>query len=235
MQINCCLSFQVKLLTVNRQYNALAHAQNNRPLTLLQIQKLVFINIGNLFIEFCSTYSKSWHLPPPPKTPKSGCWNWQQECLCFTKQFRFPAAVSMKINSIYQRGDKLRPLTEFQPKTGVGSRAPVRRRYFELAPRPARGVIFSPTETCGNLGTRAVIGLNSFVPLKSPDKTGIGEKQQNGVGVFIQRGTFYPLLPSGWYKARLAKTFISIILDEIIKEISYERWDYESVDKKSLS
>ena len=45
---------------------------------------------------------------------------------------------------------------------------------------------------------------------------------------------FNPLLPSVPYMARSAKIFISI-LEGIIKKISYERRDYESVDKKSIS
>ena len=43
-----------------------------------------------------------------------------------------------------------------------------------------------------------------------------------------------PLLPSVPYKVRLAKYLISIS-EGIIKFISYERRDYESVDEKSLS
>ena len=45
---------------------------------------------------------------------------------------------------------------------------------------------------------------------------------------------YNPLLPSVPYMARSAKILNSII-EEIIKNISYERRDYESVDKKSLS
>ena len=43
-----------------------------------------------------------------------------------------------------------------------------------------------------------------------------------------------PLLPSVSCMARLTKIFISI-LEGIIKNFSYERLGYESVDEKSLS
>ena len=45
---------------------------------------------------------------------------------------------------------------------------------------------------------------------------------------------FNPLLPIAYKSARIDK--ISILkLEGIIKKISYERRDYESVDEKSLS
>ena len=45
---------------------------------------------------------------------------------------------------------------------------------------------------------------------------------------------FNPLLPNAAKMRRSAKIFI-LILEGIIKKISYERCDYESVDEKSLS
>ena len=48
------------------------------------------------------------------------------------------------------------------------------------------------------------------------------------------RNTFNPLLPIAHKSAQIDK--ISILkLEGIIKKISYERRDYESVDEKSLS
>ena len=45
---------------------------------------------------------------------------------------------------------------------------------------------------------------------------------------------FNSLLPSAAYMRRSAKIFI-LIWEGIIKKISYEHRDYESVDEKSLS
>ena len=45
---------------------------------------------------------------------------------------------------------------------------------------------------------------------------------------------FNPLLPSAANMRRSAKILI-LILEGIIKKITYERRDYESVDEKSLS
>ena len=45
---------------------------------------------------------------------------------------------------------------------------------------------------------------------------------------------FNSLLPNVTQRERLAKIFI-LILEGIIKKISYEHRDYESVDEKSLS
>ena len=45
---------------------------------------------------------------------------------------------------------------------------------------------------------------------------------------------FNPLVPSAHKRVRKAKILI-LKLEGIIKKISYERRDYESVDKKSLS
>ena len=50
----------------------------------------------------------------------------------------------------------------------------------------------------------------------------------------ILHGDFNPLMPIAYKSARIDK--ISILkLEGIIKKISYERRDYESVDEKSLS
>ena len=48
------------------------------------------------------------------------------------------------------------------------------------------------------------------------------------------RNNFNPLLPNVPQMVRLAKILI-LILEGIIKQISYEYRDYESVDEKSLS
>ena len=52
--------------------------------------------------------------------------------------------------------------------------------------------------------------------------------------IYCQNFNFNPLVPSAHKSVRIAK--ISILkLEGIIKKISYERRDYESVDEKSLS
>ena len=43
-----------------------------------------------------------------------------------------------------------------------------------------------------------------------------------------------PILPSAPFMARLEKIYISIF-ERIVRKISYERRDYESVDEKSLA
>ena len=50
--------------------------------------------------------------------------------------------------------------------------------------------------------------------------------------ILTKRSHFNPLLPNGTISSRSAKI---LILEGIIKTISYERRDYESVDEKSLS
>ena len=45
---------------------------------------------------------------------------------------------------------------------------------------------------------------------------------------------FNPLQPSAAYMRRSAKILILIIKEGIIKKISYDRRDYESVDEKTL-
>ena len=52
--------------------------------------------------------------------------------------------------------------------------------------------------------------------------------------ILTKRSHFNPLLPNGTISSRSAKILI-LILEGIIKKISYERRDYESVDEKSLS
>ena len=60
------------------------------------------------------------------------------------------------------------------------------------------------------------------------------EKRGSGIGNFYMLIGINPLLPIAHKKARIDK--ISILkLEGIIKKISYERRDYESVDEKSLS
>ena len=50
----------------------------------------------------------------------------------------------------------------------------------------------------------------------------------------LPKKSINPLLPSAANMRRSAKILI-LILERIIKKISYERRDYESVDEKSLS
>ena len=52
--------------------------------------------------------------------------------------------------------------------------------------------------------------------------------------IFPEIKQLNPLVPSVLYIGRLAKILISI-MEGILEEISYERRDYESVDKKILS
>ena len=66
------------------------------------------------------------------------------------------------------------------------------------------------------------------------------DKSQELSGALIKQGSMHeandvnPLVPSAHKSVRISK--ISILkLEEIIKKISYERCDYESVDEKGLS
>ena len=59
------------------------------------------------------------------------------------------------------------------------------------------------------------------------------ESRINGV-VESENKQLNPLLPSAAFMRRSAKILI-LIKEGIIKKISYDRRDYESVDEKSLS
>ena len=62
----------------------------------------------------------------------------------------------------------------------------------------------------------------------------IDGKKRSAKECITRHPAINPLVPSAANMRRNAKIFI-LILEEIIKKISYERRDYESVDKKILS